>query len=161
MALFLKEEKQHGGLPSPLNPRCVAYIYVSEGSFHIEKYAFSLGYFLLHHKFTAVHYKKLYHKHMNYNNLHLFYAWTCENHPLGLRVKPSSLEALSKECTFHGYIHKHTHFVTYNIYYYQLWQMFHEMIWKNNPHFWIKKLLSFTRWHVYADCLRWKCTIVA
>lgn len=58
MALFLKEEKQHGGLPSSKSPRYVAYIYVSEGSFQIEKKVFSLGCFLLDHKFTVVHYKK-------------------------------------------------------------------------------------------------------
>lgn len=60
MALFLKEEKQRGGLPSSRSPWYVAYVYVSEGSFQIEKKnAFNFAHFLLDHKLTDVHDKKL------------------------------------------------------------------------------------------------------
>lgn len=84
MALFLKEEKQRGGLPSSRSPWYVAYVYVSEGSFLIEKKksAFNFAHFLLDHKLTDVH-KKL----AKYTLLCLNLGTvSCENHPLGLRV---------------------------------------------------------------------------
>jgi hypothetical protein len=46
MALFLKEEKQHGGLPNSKSPRYVPYVYISEGSFNIGK-KMNLGWDLL------------------------------------------------------------------------------------------------------------------